>query len=351
MSEDSTRVATIAQPLMGDQCPVWHCGSNSPEIDNRGFHELHEGGLANTEGFRIVELRKGSITYRADVRGGKLYGLGRAGEIQLAAAQPWANLIGARLVIAHTSGSKYVVEIVAADTAVDYWAQLPGAGPQPKLESYILRWARTHDGVNPASRWKNVCSKASPALDVDALTMHGEHALLFEGDRIDAKGKTVSAIADDLWFNIGCAAHALSKLYLTGHTRAAGGDGFMTTTDHRQTMLKMLVADYCGDGIPFTVAGTPLSWHDANSWMTHAPALHSIEARWTPNGASCLEHPRIDVNSSPQSTLVAPGGAEPEIAASCVVRPPRCSELEPPNEDPDDLAGAYLVSANPPPVP
>ena len=122
------------------------------------------------------------------------------------------------------------------------------------------------------------------------------HAVVFEGDRVDSLAKTVTGI-DTGWFNIGCAGHALAKLHLTGHTQGAQvGAGYVTSVAERTTMLKMITGDYCGEGIPFTVAGVDLTWRDHRSWMGFDPLDASTEARWTPDGASCLNEPRLASN-------------------------------------------------------
>ena len=67
-------------------------------------------------------------------------------------------------------------------------------------------------------------------------------------------------------------------------------DTYTTTVDNM--VYKMLVADYTGSGIPYTIAGMPLSWADDNSSMKHLPMITEIESRWTKYGADCLEEPR-----------------------------------------------------------
>jgi hypothetical protein len=343
------RAAPLAavQQASSPQCPIWQCGTNSPWIDGHGFHELNENGLVDGHGFYIASFTKDGVSYQIDVRGGRLYG--KLGSLDVLSAHA-GNLAGAQLLVRNTAGGQYLIRVNGWDSNVDYWATT-GAAPAPKLESYLLEWAYTDDGVNPRwNRWQNVCRYAQATGSTPPGTLNGEHTLLFEGERIDAGTKTISATLDSSWFNLGCAGHTLAKLDLTGHTQAASYAGFQTTIPERQTMLKMFAADYCGNGIPFTVAGQRLSWADENGWMQHKPGV-TIEARWTPSGAACLETARIDANPTDLSKQVFPNGALAAMLEYCPrsLIPRKCSDLDPPNTDPYDFAGTHLVSANPPP--
>jgi hypothetical protein len=109
----------------------------------------------------------------------------------------------------------------------------------------------------------------------------------------------------------------------------------------RQTMLKMLVADYLGGGMPFTIAGMPLSWADDAGMMKHLTSVTKLESRWTKDGAVCLDVPRGVAHWSPELAQAFPntnGDIEAELGAK---RPPEC-------KNPDMMAtdGYHLVTAN-----
>ena len=53
---------------------------------------------------------------------------------------------------------------------------------------------------------------------------------------------TLNSRADSGWFNIGCAGHTLSKMYLTRNTLASQ-DAMSGQWEERQATLKMLTAD------------------------------------------------------------------------------------------------------------
>ena len=59
--------------------------------------------------------------------------------------------------------------------------------------------------------------------------------------------------------------------------------------DYHQACTRMARADYCGDGTPWTVPGTPIDISDHLSpQIEKAETNWPIEAEWNPNGAYCL---------------------------------------------------------------
>lgn len=309
-------------------CPSWMCGTNSPVIATYAFHELNVRGLANAEGFAITKFRKGATPYQVAVVGGQLVGTSPGG-----ATISGQQLIGAQLVVSRGL-TNYVIKVEAL-AAVPYYAKRPGS-PVPSLEAYRLLVSSTSPGTDtPYGDWRNLCAR--PLVRAD-LNLPGDMAVVFEGDRIDPDRKRVYGY-DTSWFNIGCAGHTLAKMYLTGHVAAAANDGYVTTRDERQTILKMFSADYCGTGKPFTVAGVKLSWADDHQWMSHALGAIDLEARWTPYGAQCLNVPRLVANPTVAGDAAFPGGVGAAIAAECGL--PAC-----PNPDPYQIT-THLVSANP----
>jgi hypothetical protein len=321
-------------------CDDWMCGMNSPLIESFGLHELNLDGLPNAQGFAISSVTRGFGTYSLAVVNGHIIGTRIAGPLFTLPQISGQNLVNTMIRVTHEGSALYVIRIGEVDSNVDPWAST-GAMPAPHLESYLLEWSPTSDG-QPINEWLNLCSQP-PAVDPydDALGMNQFHTLVFEGERIDAPTKTISSTLDKRWVNFGCAGSTLAKLYLTGHVQAAKVAGFTTTLDERRTMLKLLSADYCGNGTPFTVAGQPLWWKDDHGWMDYGERSH-LEARWTPRGAACLETPRVAYNHTTLGDDTFPD-IEQAITAVCR-RPPTCGDA-----DPEHLAGYHLASGNPVP--
>ncbi len=60
----------------------------------------------------------------------------------------------------------------------------------------------------------------------------------------------------------------------------------------RQATLRMVTADYCGNGHSFTVNGTQVAWRDAAGQVEPMVKENVLEALWDENGAICLNKPR-----------------------------------------------------------
>jgi hypothetical protein len=315
----------LSEVEQGVTCPDWMCGSNSPMIANMGLSDLNVRGLTNDTGFRLARVDRDNKTYRIAVVGGEIIATPTAGG-SVIRNNGTQNMT---LRVLHKSGITYNIRI-AQVKGTNYWAhrdsQIRGTF------TYQLEW-NADDGIPEHKEWQNICSKPGSESSGD---MEPFHAVVFEGDRIDPRYKVVKPPEPD-WFNIGCAGHALAKLHLTGHTEGAKvDDGFVTTTAERTAMLKMLSGDYCGNGKPYTVAGVPLTWKDHRNWMRFSLPWLPIEARWTENGAACLNVPRLDANPTDLGDDTFPDGVKAAIYSEC--RPPPCDATK---------ETFHLISGNP----
>jgi hypothetical protein len=308
----------VAQPL-GDKCPANVCGMNSADLTDWFSHELNLDHLANAEGYSLVSFRKGSAFYELAVEAGRLSGTFSFGSVDAPRTISGYALAGAELRIKKVAEDGAIsyrsIFIDAVSRTTDYWAKPVDGSATPKIETYKFRM-QLDSGIG-AYLCLNGAQFIDPTSPVRAMPEH--HALVFEGERIDVRRLTVASQLNSRWFNFGCAETALAKLQLTGHTKAAYRDaGFVTSTADRQTMLKMLTADYCGTGNSFTVSGQPLRWTDDAGTMTLSPGFGKVlEARWTPNGAVCINTPRVDAHPTDASRAVFEYGAAFEIAHEC----------------------------------
>lgn len=353
MARDGEPVGSAASPI--SQCPAFGCGANSPVIDTLAeFHDLSllgdaktfPGTVPNSAGLAIAASIE---THRAQiVQGGRSYDLavvdGRfIGTCPGCAPLQGPALAGATISVISDGAPRYVITIASVRTMSFFL----GGGT---VEAYTLLWQQP--GVTPQT---NLCNNIQLLEDQIAqqhddsytrqelMGMQTFETVVFEGDRIDGDAKTMSPTADDSWFNIGCAGHTLSKLRLTRNTIHGQPSGMAQAWERRQATLKMLAADYCGAGIPLTVAGQRLVWQ--GDLMPYFSAPRVIEARWTERGASCLYEPRMLFPTSSLGAATFPR-IWSSIGAACkLVRkspPPKCTDL-----DPFDFAGALRVSASP----
>ncbi|HLL25429.1 MAG TPA: ADYC domain-containing protein [Kofleriaceae bacterium] len=318
-----------------EKCPDWGCGLNSPNIKGNYFHELDLSGEANLEGWTVGSARKAGVAYNIEVVQGRLKARIRTLTPSASSAFVGSTLVPTVLagnllvgleISLHRNGEAYDLTITDVERVADYWARpihptYAGDDP-PRIESY--RFSVTQVG----SMWGAVlCGGDTGEVASDRIP--NGHAVLFEGERIHASTKTVRDTSSS-WINIGCAGTALAKMHLTGHTEASQGVGFSTTIGERQTMLKMLVGDYCGDGKPFTVQGQKLMWSDDRGTIDMPSYPRSeLEAHWTPGGAECLQTPRVAKNPSAQGAAKFPGGVVAAIIKECGALPWRCPTVQP----------------------
>ncbi len=359
--DDADPREDAVQQGIGGGCAEWACGTNSPQIANFGFWEMAsptvEGALGapNNAGLQIAGFIKqiGSAygLYLPRVVGGKLIAVpGSANVAPFNVTLRGAALVNGYFMIWTPSG--WFKLYVKGTGEVASWAQPPGTlpgAPRVFLESYLLDWTNLQGEV-----FHNVCSKPGQRDDTGMNGPLSFHTLLFEGDRINADKKEIRGI-DTQWFNFGCAASTLAKMALTGHTEAARvAHTFNTTVAERQTMLKLLTADYCGRGTPWTVAGQRLNWADDRGTMrmvalTATPQRPVVlEARWNADGAVCLNKPRVDVSWSQlgEDTFGLTPTVYAQVVAACGAKmPPVCASGALGTE------GQHLVTATEPSAP
>ncbi|HMG23964.1 MAG TPA: ADYC domain-containing protein [Kofleriaceae bacterium] len=313
-------------------CDAFMCGTNSPQIAEFGFWELQmppvygTPGAPNNVGMQVLLFVHNAAGYLPRVVGGRLYAIPAAGGPALsgpALVNGWFYL---------RNGTRAFKLRIAEVGWVDSWATSLATGKPVSLETYKLDWTELING-----NWgdfRNMCKNPPSRESGELMTMTGANmyrTLVFEGDRIKAEPKLDTGI-DVSWFNLGCAGSALAKMALTGHTEASHvTHAFETTLDERQTMLKMLTADYCGDGKPFTVAGQPLNWRDDHGTMKLAALMMSPpqplarEARWTPNGAACLDKPRVDAHWTSAGSIEFGPDVYAQVQSHCASPIPPCS--------------------------
>jgi hypothetical protein len=86
-------------------------------------------------------------------------------------------------------------------------------------------------------------------------------------------------------FGFACRNASIAKCVELGYKSSLGYG------DHQHACVRMLRADYCGDGTSHTVNGTPINLYD-NAGVQADTESWSVDAEWTPDGARCLNHHR-----------------------------------------------------------
>ncbi len=285
-----------SRPPVEPSCDTWGCGANSATVgDGLIFDALDVSGkYPNRGGLTLVgAVARNGAPIRLHSYGATLYGtLISDSSITYQGDQ----LEGTVLTLKHPDKGRYEVRIEHfKPNDLRYWAGDVEAVPffelktrkagVGKFEEYACRAELTSD-----PQWTGV-----------------EHAaILFSGDFYDVDAMRVEdRPLDDTWLNIACAATVPAKLHLTRHTNASSTSYWHTyPTDWKQrtAMLKMFVADYCGNGHSFTVDGVPLVYQDQYHRMPTTP-YSQLEALWTVYGAKCLDTtrrpiPREDISAA-----------------------------------------------------
>ncbi len=320
--------------LLKPNCDDIGCGSNSPHLENGGFHFLLTNGRDNPQRYSIAGFTKpgDSTPYTFSVLDGEIRAMksGRYGAGPVVAYDGSA-VVGMELHINFRGVPKHVITITGYERLWS-WAR-KSDNSRFFVHTYRFHW------TNSFGQRQNLCSH--PGNSGETLGMNEYFTVVFEGDVIKAREKVVDGAIDNNVVNFGCAGSALAKLHLSGYTEVAARLGFATTTSERQTMLKMITADYCGDGIPYTVGGQPLYWLDDNHWNLPLGS-GTREALWNENGAVCLNQPRMLANPSTDTAYWWPEIVQ-RSDIPCASALPLCPITALPT------GGSPVLSLNPPP--
>lgn len=260
-------------------CSNWRCGYNSSEINGKSLQELHLGGEPNVDGVKLVGFLPPAgllLGWKLGVEGDALVARGGLfGNSTLRGAQ----LIGSIMLVRVEAGLVVPV-IIAGYDKVDSWA----SNGKP-VAAYSLIYA---DLAQPLLK-RNVC-KGTLLNQLDASVV------VLAGERYDLDNKIVLSDQSG-WITLACAGSAAAKMALLGygpHARFTDGSAPASVAE-RQATLKMITADYCGDGESYTVNGTPVAWENQDGTVLPDAAddLGLREAVWTEHGARCLDTPRL----------------------------------------------------------
>jgi hypothetical protein len=115
--------------------------------------------------------------------------------------------------------------------------------------------------------------------------------------RATADNRIVAGSPGD--FELICAGGAFGKCVRWGyHPWETTADG-RPMRDYYDACVRMVRADYCGDGRGWTRTGMAIDVFDDLGIQTaesRADASFSFEAGWTPAGATCVAHTRVPEN-------------------------------------------------------
>ncbi|MFZ5442391.1 MAG: ADYC domain-containing protein [Myxococcota bacterium] len=271
--DPGTPVAARPMALKGEgTCDDFLCTGNSPHVQDYAFSELNSQGLAAPSGLKLLGATKNGLALKFTVEGTMPVASSATTSLRGPA------LVGVTLRLGLPGGATKDVRITDFTTTTFY----DGSGRLPAFRLQYL------DPVDTAVL-RDVCQYAT----VDDHGLNGTWVLFSRGERYDAATASITAVgaAAGDWFNVSCAGDPIAKLVRLGHVEAAESASHHTTVAARQAALNMFTANYCGDGVLYTVAGTQLRWQDA-AGVTPPQVFGAFEAVWTEHGAACLTNPR-----------------------------------------------------------
>jgi hypothetical protein len=269
--------SSFRDDLPVNNCTTWRCGYNTTEINGKSLQELHLGGQANSDGVKLVGFLPPQgvlLNWQLGVEGDALVARGGLlGNQTLRGAQ----LVGSTMLL-KLNALLTVPVVIAGYQQVDSWA----SNGEP-VAAYALVYA---DLAQPLLQ-RSVC-KGTLLDPLQAAVV------ILAGERYDLDDKTVIANQSN-WITLACAGSAAAKMSLLGYGPHAQFSDASTpaSVGQRQATLKMITADYCGDGVSYTEDGTPLWWENQSGTVVPDGDVGALEAIWTEHGAVCLDAPRV----------------------------------------------------------
>lgn len=132
-----------------------------------------------------------------------------------------------------------------------------------------------------SGEWRNACEP-----DPDGRRLGFPLAGAFTADmrHVDAPGR----------FLITCTGGAEGKCIRFGYRPWRTAPDGTSMAAYYQACVRMVRADYCGDGVGHTRNGTPIDLFDRIGIQADEPAPGmTLEAAWGPDGAVCVNHTRL----------------------------------------------------------
>jgi hypothetical protein len=199
------------------------------------------------------------------------------------------DLVGATIAATAEDGSEVTLRVDSYRT---------GARADRDINYYGLS---VYDATE--TRWEAACGVDANARPIEAIPVPGVWDL---SEGTDTGG---SRSDPDGWFTFGCRDAAIGECVEWGYkpwltmTRCDASTGEcwqVPGPDYHQTCTRLVRADYCGDGTPWTQDGTAINVYDdvgIEARDTSRDWAH--EANWSPDGALCMAGMRVETWKKP----------------------------------------------------
>ncbi|HEU5218788.1 MAG TPA: ADYC domain-containing protein [Gemmatimonadales bacterium] len=147
---------------------------------------------------------------------------------------------------------------------------------EPGSDKQVDVWRYDFSYQNAKGEWKQLCTKGHKR----AVVVSGRWDY-HQGNPGDGR-----KLNDPTVFTIGCRRSAIEKCINAGYKPWATAGGVSLDAYH-QACVRLMRADYCGDGVSHTIAGRQVDLYDRIGIQTDTkPWLR--EAEWTAGGARCV---------------------------------------------------------------
>jgi hypothetical protein len=235
---------------------------NGTEINGRRFNGRRFNGQEMNNA-ALVRLQKAATLLQNFALQGSLIKAKDAGTLQ--------QLIGGQLLDTEieftvTDAGNTVQDILKIDAITQ------SAGLYPDI--YFNRVLRKVG----SNAWESLCFDGS-SNPTEAIAMKN-----------DWDPDSAARISDPDAITWACRGAALAKCAEFGYRPWAQYAG-TSLEDYHQACVRMVRADYCGNGTTYTTNGNPIDVADDLGIQTHDTAW-GVEAKWGPDGAVCLNTPR-----------------------------------------------------------
>jgi hypothetical protein len=164
--------------------------------------------------------------------------------------------------------------------------------PNDDLYVYLVSYLA---GSEPqaADDWQHLCGDDAAGQPIAAVPLSG----LWNSQMGVPGGGAWTEMPG--WMTFACRGAALAKCVEMGYRpwqsleRCDGGScSDVSLADAHQACTRMVRADYCGDGEPYTVNGRAINVYDGLGLQTDTEPW-TFEAEWQPQGARCLSQQRV----------------------------------------------------------
>jgi hypothetical protein len=133
--------------------------------------------------------------------------------------------------------------------------------------------------------WLPLCDNDSNGAPIAAIPLAGTWDYS-EGTRTGGSWTSSSTT-----FTFACRLNALAKCVEMGYKPWATVNR-TSLRDHHQACTRMIRADYCGNGLSWTLDGRMINLYDSLGIQTDTDRW-TFEAEWKSDGARCLSLPRV----------------------------------------------------------